>query len=104
MNINFENLERIEEIHKIQLIILKNLKSKNEKRWLSTIEAAQYLGYSKDSIDFFVKKGEFILGIHYYQKERKRIFDKEVLDKWVIGIDNNQIEVTIENIISSIDQ
>lgn len=54
-----------------------------------------------------VKKGEFIVNIHYYQVERKRMFDKQALDKWVMGITSNndsvknKIEATIEGIISS---
>ena len=108
MNINFETLEQIPTIYKMLLKINEKLENKIDKRWLSTIETSQYLGYSKDSIDFMVKKGEFIVNIHYYQVERKRMFDKEALDKWVMGITSNndymknQIDTTIEEIISSI--
>jgi hypothetical protein len=108
MNINFETLEQIPTIYKMLLKINEKLENKVDKRWLSTIETSQYLGYSKDSIDFMVKKGEFIIDIHYFQRERKRIFDKEALDKWVMGIsekDNDiqqNINITIEDIVSSI--
>ncbi len=107
MNINFETLEQIPTIYKMLLKINEKLENKIDKRWLSTIETSQYLGYSKDSIDFMVKKGEFILNIHYFQRERKRMFDKQALDKWVMGITSNndsvknKIEATIEGIISS---
>jgi hypothetical protein len=55
-----------------------------------------------------IKKGEFVLDIHYFQRERKRMFDKEALNNWVMGINiqntnfNEKINLTIEDIISSI--
>lgn len=108
MNLNFESLEQIPTIYKLLLQINEKIENKVEKRWLSTIETANYLGYSKDSIDSMIKKGELISGIHYYQRERKRMFDKEELDNWVRGITNqdNKIQktlnLTIEEITSSI--
>ena len=108
MNVNFETLSQIPIIYQLLLQLNEKIENKVEKRWLSTIETSLYLGYSKDSIDFMVKKGEFILNIHYFQRERKRMFDKEALDKWVMGITSNndymknQIDTTIEEIISSI--
>lgn len=108
MNINLEALEQIPNIYKLLLQLNEKIENRVEKRWLSTTETAHYLGYSKDSIDFMVKKSEFIVNIHYYQVERKRMFDKEALDKWVMGITSNndymknQIDTTIEEIISSI--
>ena len=107
MNINLEALEQIPNIYKLLLQLNEKIEKEVEKRWLSTTETAHYLGYSKDSIDFMVKKGEFIVNIHYYQVERKRMFDKQALDKWVMGITSNndsvknKIEATIEGIISS---
>jgi len=108
MNINFETLKLIPQVLKILQQVSTKLNEGVEKKWLSTLETSIYLGYSKDSIDSMVKKGEFISGIHYYQKSRKRMFDKESLDMWVMGLTNkdNQIEknldYTIEEIISSI--
>ena len=107
MNINFETLSQIPVIYQLLLQLNEKIENKVEKRWLSTIETSIYLGYSKDSIDFMVKKGEFIVDIHYFQRERKRMFDKQALDKWVMGItsDNdsvkNNTDATIEGIISS---
>lgn len=108
MNINVEALDFLPKIYEMINIVNEKLENKIEKRWLSTEEAGIYLGYSKDSIDAMVKKSEFISGIHYHQKARKRMFDKELLDKWVVGLDmlnNNyeaQINSTIEDIVSSI--
>lgn len=108
MNINLEALEQIPQIYEILKILSEKVENKIEKKWLSTEETAQYLGYSKDSIDAMVKKGEFISGIHYYQKMRKRMFDKTALDKWVVGLDlvqsdfELQVNNTIEDIVSSI--
>ena len=107
MNVNFETLSQIPDIYRLLLQLNEKIENRVEKRWLSTTETAHYLGYSKDSIDFMVKKGEFILNIHYFQRERKRMFDKQSLDKWVMGITSNndsvknKIEATIEGIISS---
>ena len=107
MNVNFETLIEIPKILQLIIQINEKLENKVEKRWLSTIETSLYLGYSKDSIDSMVKKGEFIPNIHYFQVERKRMFDKQALDKWVMGITSNndsvknKIEATIEGIISS---
>lgn len=107
MNVNFETLSQIPVIYQLLLQLNEKIENKVEKRWLSTIETSLYLGYSKDSIDFMVKKGEFIPNIHYFQVERKRMFDKQALDKWVMGITSNndsvknKIDATIEGIISS---
>ena len=107
MNVNFETLSQIPIIYQLLLQLNEKIENKVEKRWLSTIETSLYLGYSKDSIDFMVKKGEFIVNVHYYQVERKRMFDKQALDKWVMGITSNndsvknKIDATIEGIISS---
>ena len=98
MNIKFENLEQIPQIFEMMKIMSKQFTNKIEKRWLSTQETALYLNYSKDSIDSMVQKGEFISGIHYIQKVRKRMFDKNELDNWVIGIApiNNRLEDEID--------
>ena len=57
MNVNFETLSQIPVIYQLLLQLNEKIENKVEKRWLSTIETSLYLGYSKDSIDFMVKKG-----------------------------------------------
>lgn len=108
MNVNFETLDEIPKIYQLLQQLNEKIENKIEKRWLSTIETAHYLGYSKDSIDSMIKRGEFISSIHYFQRERKRMFDKEALDRWVMGISDKEnhiqqnIDMTIEDIVSSI--
>jgi len=108
MNLAFENLNKIDDI--LEKLEYLDSKISSEKRWLSTSETSEYLGYSKNSIDAMVKSGEFILGHHYYQRARKRIFDREILDKWVLGLDfsdcktdfNSRINETIKDITDSV--
>lgn len=97
MNINIENLDQIPQIFELMKKMSEQFTNKIEKKWLSTQETAEYLGYSKDSIDAMVQRGEFLSGIHYFQKSRKRMFDKHELDNWVIGIApmNSQVEQEI---------
>ena len=93
MNIPFENLAKIDEI----LNLLKNQQIETiEKRWLNINETAHYLGYSTDRIHK-LKGNEFIEGLHYYKRSGKLLFDKIVLDKWVLGIDKlNHLNNTID--------
>lgn len=104
MNVNLEALEEIPKIYELVKQLSEQIENKIEKRWLSTEDTALYLGYSKDSIDAMVKKGEFIPGIHYHQKARKRMFDKNILDKWVVGIDliDTNFEAQFSNTIKEI--
>lgn len=84
-------IKEIEEFKQIKPLIIEmhNLLIKNSsiKKWLSTNEVADYIGYSRDSIDRFVKTKEFEIDVHYYVRKGKRIFSKEALDLWVIGED-----------------
>lgn len=104
MELNFEALEQIPKIYMLLNQLNEKVENNVEKRWLSTLETAKYLGYSKDAIDAMVKKNEFIQGIHFYQAHRKRMFDKQALDKWVMGITEQpqHIEQTINNTIEDI--
>lgn len=81
MNIKLENLEKID-------LLLSKLESlekqiKGEKRWLSTTELAEYIPYSKETINKKVQNGEFIHGVHFYQHTKLRMFDKQKIDEWV---------------------
>jgi len=107
MNVNFDALDKIPTMIKLLEKVLENQENLVDKPWLSTKEAAEYLGFSKDHIDAKVKRGEFIEGIHYHKVDSKRIFEKAILDKWVIGMDkvdlyanaNANINTTINNIV-----
>lgn len=86
MNNPFEELKE-------QIIALQNQiqsldkKILGEKRWLNIKETAHYLGYSKEYLHK-LKDSSFILGVHYYKKSGKLLFDKDQLDLWVTTIDN----------------
>ena len=71
MNIALENLEKIQEIYNILVLLRDREMNKIEKRWLTTEELAQYIGYSKESIKNMIKNEEFIIELHYYKKIEK---------------------------------
>ena len=108
MNINFQNLDLIEDILKMVKHIQENQSNTIEKRWLNVNELSVYLGYSKDSINKFVQKGEFESGIHFHQKFKRLLFDKIEVDKWVISnspknnTTYNRVDQLTDEIISSI--
>lgn len=56
MKLNFEALEQIPQIYQLLNQLNEKVENRVEKKWLSTLETAHYLGYSKDSIDSMVKK------------------------------------------------
>ena len=85
MNIPLENLEKIQEIYNILVLLRDREVNKIEKRWLTTEELAEYIGYSKESIKNMIRDKEFVLELHYYKKCRKNIFDKLEIDKWVMS-------------------
>lgn len=87
MNIAFEKLEKIEEIYNLLVLLRDREMNKIEKRWLTTEELAEYIGYSKESIKNMIRDEEFILELHYYKKHRKNIFDKLEIDKWIMCSD-----------------
>lgn len=103
MNIAFENLEKIQEIYNILILLRDREMNKIEKRWLTTEELSEYIGYSKESIKNMIKEEEFILELHYYKKYRKNIFDKFEIDKWIINSNNtyktNNYELLTNNIL-----
>jgi len=102
MKVDFESLERLPNLEKKLDHVIKMLESKHQKRWLSSKEAAQYLGYSADTISKLIKRGDLKIGIHYHQRNRKLIFDSTALDRWVIGIEEDESPAEIDGIISEI--
>lgn len=76
-------------------ILLLTTEIKSEKRWLNIKEVANYLGYSTHQIHK-LKGEEFVLEIHYYKRSGKLLFDKYMIDKWVLGIDGENTNNTID--------
>lgn len=101
MNINFESLGKIDEIYNLLVLLKNEVNNKIEKRWLTTEELSLYIGYSKESIKRFLKDGEFELNYHYFKKERKNIFDKNAIDKWIM-LGDKGISMSNEYIVNKI--
>ena len=60
-------------------------KIKHEKRWLSTSELSEYIPYSKETINKKVQDETFICGVHFYQQNKTRMFDKLKIDEWIMS-------------------
>ena len=58
---------------------------KSEKRWLSTSELSEYIPYSKETINKKVQDETFICGVHFYQQQKTRMFDKLKIDEWIMS-------------------
>ena len=105
MNIALENLEKIQEIYNILVLLRDREMNKIERRWLTTEELAQYIGYSKESIKNMIKNEEFVIDLHYYKKHRKNIFDKAEIDKWIMGsnkANTNNYELLANRILKNV--
>ncbi len=85
MNIDFEKLNLLDWIVKDLEIIKKQLNSSNSKRWLSTKELSKYLPYSVETINKKVQNEIFICGVHFFQHQKIRMFDKNKIDEWIMN-------------------
>lgn len=101
MNINFESLGKIDEIYNLLILLKDEVNNKIEKRWLTSEELALYIGYSKESIKRFLKDGEFELNYHYFKKDRKNIFDKNAIDKWIMS-ENKGVSINSEYLVNKL--
>ncbi|MCT7470330.1 helix-turn-helix domain-containing protein [Aliarcobacter cryaerophilus] len=101
MNINFESLGKIDEIYNLLVLLKNEVNNKIEKRWLTSEELALYIGYSKESIKRFLKDGEFELNYHYFKKDRKNIFDKNAIDKWIMS-ENKGVSINSEYLVNKL--
>lgn len=101
MNINFESLGKIDDIYNLLVLLKNEVNNKIEKRWLTSEELALYIGYSKESIKKFLKDGEFELNYHYFKKDRKNIFDKNAIDKWIMS-ENKGISINSEDLVNKL--
>jgi len=80
----FEQLEQnlFKIINKIDSL---ESKIQHEKRWLSTAELSEYIPYSKETINKKVQDETFICGVHFYQNDKIRMFDKFKIDEWIMS-------------------
>jgi len=104
VNISLEHLELIPKLlNEIKSLKLTQAMS-SEKRWLSTRELSDYIGYSLDAINKMVKDDIFIDGIHYYKPSKKLLFDKEQVNNWIVGIKDDKqkqrVNIAVENILA----
>ncbi len=70
--------------------ISRKLDEKIQKKWLSTKELAEYTSYKLNTIQAKIKTNQFIENVHYYKKGGKLFFDRLAIDKWIIGINDEQ--------------
>lgn len=102
MDIKFENLGKIDQLQKDLELIKKHIieDTSTSKRWLSTKELSEYIPYTKETINKKVQDETFVCGVHFYQKERMRIFDKQRIDEWIINAElNNNKKALKESIL-----
>ena len=93
MKIDLTPLEAIPRVLKQLEVIDNKLNSNIDKRWLNTQELANYTGYKLETIKSKIKKHEFIIGIQYFKRDGKLLFDKFEIDKWVMGINPSSLEL-----------
>jgi len=93
LKIDLTPLEAIPTVLKQLKIIDKKLDSNIDKRWLNTSELANYTGYALETIKSKIKKHEFAIGVHYFKRDGKLLFDKFEVDKWVMGIKPSNLEL-----------
>jgi len=98
--VDFNALNKIATIEKLLVTMHKLLSENREKRWLSTVEVAVYTGYTKSTIEAMAKSKVFILDEHYYKPEGKLMFDKNEIDRWVIGMPSKAQESIQERVLA----
>ncbi len=105
--IEMENINLIKSMAKEIELIRKELTNSSQKRWLGVKELAEYLGYSKDRI-YKLKEEFFIEGVHFYKKSGKILFDRVAIDSWVVGKDQNEVDLkkqqVVDHILSSVEK
>lgn len=90
MTVDFNYLELLPVVVKKLEELTKTFENRVEKKWLSTKELAIYLDYSQDRIHK-LKGEEFFENIHYHKRSGKLLFDKDKIDKWVLGLESNTL-------------
>lgn len=104
MKIDLTPLESIPKIEKQLKIITQKIDSNVDKRWLNTQELANYTGSKFETIKSKIKNHNFIIGVHYFKRDGKLLFDKSEVDNWVMGIKPTDIELddTCPNIVDEV--
>jgi len=100
LKIDLTPLQEIPRVIQKLEIIDKKLDSNTEKRWLNTQELADYTGYKLETIKAKIKNHSFVMGVHYFKRDGKLLFDKFEVDNWVMGIKPSSLE--LENDCSNI--
>lgn len=101
MTISLENLELIPKLLE-EIKTLKLNSSCNEKKWLTSKELSEYMGYSLEAINKMVQDNVLINGIHYYQPAKKLIFNKHEIDNWIMGYRSHKITRNVNAIVSEV--
>jgi len=99
--IEMENINLIKSMAKEIELIRKELTTNSTKCWLGVKELAEYLGYSKDHI-YKLKEEFFIEGVHFYKKSGKILFDRVAIDSWVVGKDQNEVDLKKQQVVDHI--
>ena len=103
MTVDFNYLELIPVLMEEVIGLKKTFENRVEKKWLSTKELAIYLDYSQDRIHKL--KGEaFFENIHYHKRSGKLLFDKDKIDKWVLGLETHNLtnKVNVEDKVNGL--
>lgn len=100
--IDMENINLIKNILQDIKVIKNSLANPSDKKWLTTRELSDYIGYSIDSINKMVKENIFIDGIHYYKPSKKLLFNKLEVDNWVMGIRSDKVKHDINLVVDSL--
>lgn len=100
VKIDLTPLEAIPQVLNQLELIYNKLDANIDKRWFTTRELAKYTGYKVETIKSKVKKKCLIKDTHYFKRDGILLFDKHEIDKWVMGIQPDMIEV--ENACSKI--
>lgn len=93
LKIDLTPLQTIPKLEKQLNLIDKKLDAKVEKRWLNTNELATYTGYKLETIKSKIKNNIFVIGMHYFKRDGKLLFDKFEVDKWVMGVQSSNIQL-----------
>ncbi len=101
MTISLENLELIPKLLD-EIRALKLNSASNEKKWLTSRELSEYMGYSLDTINKMVQEDILVDGIHYYQPAKKLIFNKHEIDNWIMGYRSDKVKRDVNAIVSEV--